>query len=271
MPKSGWDGSACITHSRGSRRCARHPSAAPPRRGASMAGRSGTSVGLAAAAPEWWMLSLCAAAWLWLQLKPDGAGLASVCRAPPAGRNGSRSPRGRRPAADDGGDDAAAGGGLRRYAAFRSLWRRRHRAIAVFLCGYLAVWLAAAGCWMRWPRHGLPPSTTSRWPSPASRWPRPPGSSARPRPPRWRLPPGPFAGAFRLAGRPGLPAVWLSKRRGLRPQLLAADAAARRRRPRSGDDAGSHCSGRRGALSPAAAGLSAAALLGLALWRALAS
>ncbi|MFK7088427.1 DUF2182 domain-containing protein [Chromobacterium violaceum] len=94
--------------------------------------------------PEWWMLSLCATAWLWLQLKPDGAGLASVCRA------ASGWPERIAVAAPDGGLPLMTAAmmlplaaGSARYAAFRSLWRRRHRAIAVFLCGYLAVWLAA--------------------------------------------------------------------------------------------------------------------------------
>lgn len=53
-----------------------------------------------------------------------------------------------------------------RVAAFRSLWRRRHRAVAGFLVGYLAVWALAGlavSCLLAWV-----PGLTHAWQSEAA-------------------------------------------------------------------------------------------------------
>lgn len=95
--------------------------------------------------PEWWVLALCAAAWLCLLQRSGGIGFAAICRGGFAWRE-----LGWPPAPDSGLPLMTAAmmlplaAGPARYAAFHSLWRRRARAIAVFLCGYLGLWLAAA-------------------------------------------------------------------------------------------------------------------------------
>ncbi|QND84129.1 Uncharacterized protein ChrSV_1902 [Chromobacterium vaccinii] len=95
--------------------------------------------------PEWWVLALCAAAWLCLLQRSDGVGFTAICRGGFNWRDLGWIP------APDGGLPLMTAAmmlplaaGPARYAAFHSLWRRRRRAIAVFLCGYLGLWLAAA-------------------------------------------------------------------------------------------------------------------------------
>ncbi len=91
--------------------------------------------------PEWWALGLCGGAWLAL----IGGASAAQSAVPFCG------------AVPDAGWTAAAGEATLMIAAMMlplvlvpvrrtacaSLWRRRHRAIAGFLLGYAATWLAA--------------------------------------------------------------------------------------------------------------------------------
>lgn len=98
--------------------------------------------------PEWWVVAVAAAAWMLM------AGMAHPSAAGPHAGHGGH---------------AGHGHGVLgmvamviammlpltlanvRHVAWSSLWRRRHRAIAAFLVGYLAVWIVVqagiAGAW----------------------------------------------------------------------------------------------------------------------------
>ncbi|AXE33974.1 DUF2182 domain-containing protein [Chromobacterium phragmitis] len=97
--------------------------------------------------PEWWVLALCAAAWLWLLSQPGMPWLDDICRVDAGGTNLVRALQG---SIDDAMLPMTAAmmlplaAGPARYASLRSLWRRRHLAIFLVLCGYLGLWLAAA-------------------------------------------------------------------------------------------------------------------------------
>ncbi|WP_083370248.1 DUF2182 domain-containing protein [Chromobacterium sphagni] len=100
--------------------------------------------------PEWWSLTISAAAWLvWLSPRsPPWPG--ALCRV--------AAPLAPWQAVLNLGDPARISAWISmtlammmplaaasiRQAAFLSLWRRRHRAIGGFLAGYLGCWLAAA-------------------------------------------------------------------------------------------------------------------------------
>jgi hypothetical protein len=85
--------------------------------------------------PQWWALAVSGAAWTWLVVRPEAGPHAHA----------------------DGGAAAALAGWAAmvgammlplvtphlHFAARRSLWRRRHRAMAGVLAGYVAVWMAA--------------------------------------------------------------------------------------------------------------------------------
>ncbi len=86
--------------------------------------------------PEWWVVAAAAGAWAWTFALPH----------PHAGHGGHATPAG----------PGALGTGVMvvammlpltlpgvRHVARSSLWRRRHRAVAGFLAGYLAVWTPA--------------------------------------------------------------------------------------------------------------------------------
>ena len=83
--------------------------------------------------PEWWVLAIAAAAWLW------------IAAATGAGEHVHASAGIGRPIANWMAMTAAMMFPLvasqLRAAAARSLWRRRHRAIALFLLGYGSAWL----------------------------------------------------------------------------------------------------------------------------------
>jgi predicted metal-binding membrane protein len=121
--------------------------------------------------PEWWVVAVAAAAWVFM------AGMALPRAADPhAGHAGHASHAGM--IAGGGQGHGAAGMAAMviammlpltlanvRHVAWSSLWRRRHRAIAAFLAGYLAVWIlvqagiAGAWGWMAsftgWERAGI--------------------------------------------------------------------------------------------------------------------
>lgn len=100
--------------------------------------------------PEWWVLALCAAAWASWAARPDTpmVGLCLGLSAAPAQAAGAwlRSGVWRGPA----GDWTMMVGAMMlpmallpaRFAAFASLWPRRHLAIAEVLAGFTAIWLA---------------------------------------------------------------------------------------------------------------------------------
>jgi predicted metal-binding membrane protein len=104
--------------------------------------------------PEWWVVAIAAAVWVFM------AGMAFPGAADPhAGHSGHAA------MAAGGGHGHGAFGMVAmvvammlpltlanvRHVAWSSLWRRRHRAIAAFLVGYLAVWILVqagiAGAW----------------------------------------------------------------------------------------------------------------------------
>jgi len=143
----------------------------------SATGRFAASLrGLAWRHPEWWALGLAAAAW----------GVLLAANLPPAGAAGAH---GHGHGHGHPQDLPAATGGFAlvtatahwqlmvvammlpvvvpslRVAAFRSYWRRRHRAIAGFLAGYLGVWALAglAVCLLL----AAAPGLTRGWPAAA--------------------------------------------------------------------------------------------------------
>jgi predicted metal-binding membrane protein len=106
--------------------------------------------------PEWWMLAISLGAWLVLIFPGDAAATASLCLAPLPNIL-ARSTGGIVAAILTAGWPGHIGHWLLmvaammlplviipvRHVAFRSLWRRRHRAIGGFLIGYIAIWGAS--------------------------------------------------------------------------------------------------------------------------------
>jgi len=103
--------------------------------------------------PEWWMLAASAAAWLALILSRQAAPLVPLCTVSgvePASFSAFGPPLSPRLAAHFGEWCLMTAAMMPplvvlpvRHVAFRSFRDRRHRAIAEFLAGYLAVWIVA--------------------------------------------------------------------------------------------------------------------------------
>lgn len=108
--------------------------------------------------PEWWVIGVAAAAWVFM------AAMAFPRAADPhAGHAGMVGMAGMAPGGGHGHHGMLGMAAMVvammlpltlanvRHVAWSSLWRRRHRAIAAFLAGYLAVWILVqagiAGAW----------------------------------------------------------------------------------------------------------------------------
>ena len=95
--------------------------------------------------PEWWALAISGTAWVWIAFPAAMAALGGVHDHSSASPGGG-GPAGMIPATREWAVMVMAmmlplaTGPIRAIAA-RSLWRRRHRAIACWLFGYIAAWM----------------------------------------------------------------------------------------------------------------------------------
>jgi predicted metal-binding membrane protein len=100
--------------------------------------------------PEWWTLVLCLGCWIALTLQSDHETLAAIYCGPLHDFGASAGAASSARAAGIAGWIIMVGAMMLprviepvRRTAFASLWRRRHRAVAGFLLGYCAIWIAA--------------------------------------------------------------------------------------------------------------------------------
>ena len=120
-----------------------------------------------------------------------------------------------------------------RQAAFHSLWSRRHRAIGVFLTGYVVPWLAF-GALVILIQGGLTIDTrasaivaiviAAAWQASHCETPR-----------AQQLSSDHAARTARMAGELGLPDVWVAHRHGVRVRVLGIDACVCRQRSQHPD------------------------------------
>ena len=129
-----------------------------------------------------------------------------------------------------------------RMVAARSLWRRRHRAVIIFLSSYVLVWsvvgwaaLALVTLWLGSVASSVPATVAlllaAAWQTTSSQTARADG-----------LPPQRAVGTPRLARDARLRPLWSAGRAALRRQLLGDDVGVRTRAPqRAGDGGGVRC------------------------------